>query len=53
MDSQRIAFFEVSIGLVTAYEGNIRSSFNLDFTVNDHRGNHRYPIVSREFQALR
>ncbi len=46
LDSQRIAFFEVSVSFVAAYEGNVRSSFNLDLTVNDYGGHHPYAIVS-------
>src|SRR5712692_678403 len=48
LEGQRIAFLEVSIGFVTAYEGTVWSSFDLDLTVNDYRGHHPYAIVPCE-----
>ena len=44
-----MALFEVGIGFVAAYEGNVRLSFNLDLTVDDYCGNYSYAIVSCEF----
>lgn len=53
LNSHWIPFFEVSVSCLTAYEGNVRSSFNLDLVVNDYRGNHAYAKASCELQVLR
>src|SRR6266540_5291100 len=51
LNSHWIPFFEVNVSCLTAYEGNVRSSFNPYLVVNENRGNHPYVIASCEFQV--
>ncbi len=49
MNGQRIPFLEVSIRLITANKGNVRPSFDFDFSIDNH-GRH-YPDSITVYQG--